>query len=186
MFDTFVKTPLTIDNTKNMALPSMRVLNRIAKSQSFIKAFYKKLNINYIMTNDIWEAFKVARDKLYPEPKTDWNLISARQAVKVMDNKISLYNLLKFVKNGTFRAVDQKVYQEEVELFKIIFDLKDIFVKSGALLESKDAITQKEVIAVIPKQLDKLKKGTLDQEMLALQELINNDFTKEFLQALTK
>lgn len=157
---------------------------KVAKHPLFIEGFFKKLKLKMTKTNDIWEAYQVARDQIYPTPEVDWQLISARKAVKLLNQKISLYNMLKFIKNKTFRSVNSKIYKEEVELFKVIFDLKDIFYQSGALIKTKEAISQKEVIAVIPKQINKLNKGKLDQEMSALVSLLQNDFTQEFLKKI--
>ncbi len=181
-----VKQKITIDIIIKSSMAKNKYINYLSKSKHLIKFIYKNLKIkNPPMTPDIWTAFKVSRDQLYPNPKKDWELISARQSVKVLDGRVSLYNILKLLKQGIFRVESGKIYKEEVELLKMVLDLKDIFIKSGTILPTED-VNGREVFAIIPKSIDKLKSPELNQELVSLKTLLNHPFGKIFIEELTK
>jgi hypothetical protein len=181
-----VKNKITFDNINYMCMTEFATLKYLQKSNKFVSFITTKLGIDNNMTSDIWEAFILARNKLYPQPLESWEKISARQAEKNLDNRISLYNILKLAKPeaGVLRTSDGKVYKEEIELLRTVLDLKDIFIKSGAILDTTDNITGKEIYAILPKSMDKLKTGELDQTLKVMKILVSHPFSREFIAEL--
>lgn len=161
----------------------MRVLEKLALKKPFIRKVEKYFNIN-VMTDSVWEAFVIARDEVLKEPQENWMLLSARGAEKYLDGRVNRHYIAKKAEEGVLRKTeDGKYYKPEIEMLRAILNIKDIFTQAGVILPTED-ISGKDVYAIIPVQIDKLKKSKFDQTFEALKLALQTPSIKVFLDKL--
>jgi hypothetical protein len=129
---------------------------------------------------DIWQAFILARDSLYPTI-TNNNALSLRKASDYLNGELSAMEIMVKANEKIFRKnANKKVYTQDLDLFKTISKVKDIFVKKQAIFETK-GIKGDDVIAVIPKKAFKLKKSEVDQNYIATMMILTDPFVEEWV-----
>jgi hypothetical protein len=158
-------------------------LQKISKNPGFREKLAVKLNISMTITQDIWSAFKAASHKLYPVLGPDEKIVSARQAEKDLDGRLTRYLILKKGEEKILRKAKEGFYKKEIDLLKIVLDLKDSFVRSGAILPTED-ISGKQVLAVIPASITIQGKSKLDQEFEAMKMLLQEPVIREIIKTL--
>lgn len=159
------------------------LLQKLFTRTDFKGLLCEKLNIQEMENiDDIWKAFILARNKNYPEINPNDGFISLRKAVDYIDDKLATKGIIeKKVEEGVFRRnADKKIAISDLKLFKIILDVKDMFVKGGAILPTK-GLKGEDVLAVIPKSINKLKRNEVDQKILATLMLLDNPFIQDFI-----
>lgn len=174
----------SLDQSKNICYMRIEpLLQKLFTRTDFKGLLCEKLNIQEMENiDDIWKAFILARNKNYPEINPNDGFISLRKAVDYIDDKLATKGIIeKKVEEGVFRRnADKKIAISDLKLFKIILDVKDMFVKGGAILPTK-GLKGEDVLAVIPKSINKLKRNEVDQKILATLMLLDNPFIQDFI-----
>lgn len=162
---------LTSSNFTDMNLSTF--LNKYKENTYLIAEVSSKYNIQ--MTEDlrdVWDALKIAFKK-YPAPTG--SLLSSRGASKELNGELSHTILLKKASEGIFTLIDGKFQKNEILEFKKIIDLKNFFMKTKVILETRDH-SNNQILAIIPTQVTKLGFSKLDQQLKANAMLLNDPF----------
>lgn len=157
--------------------------NRVLK-KLFLNYLHFDQNIN--MPNDIWESFKIARDRLYPENKiTQWTSVYSA-SIKQLEGQLSKFQVSGLAKKGVIRTNENgELAFEDVELVKLLIQASDVFKKEGFLVEGAD-IEGKRVLAVFPMESKKTGKTILESQTEAVASVLNNIFIKEWAKEMNK
>ncbi len=159
----------------------IRTITKYGSNRYFLAEVSNILKIDMTeKLNDFWSVFKEALKK-YP-PKIG-KLYSSRQASVYLSGGVSHSVLLKKSKEGVFNLIDGKFQQGELDEFKKLLDIKNMFLKTGVILETKDH-NDDDIFAIIPTRIDKLGFSKLDQELKASAMLLKDPFVLAYTRIL--
>lgn len=167
--------------SKQFTIDHITKIGMIKNNKILITKFFEKLNImNASMTDNVWEAIKIACYEIYPKFSDQSETITQRQAAKYLDEKISRQTLVNKAKAGYIRMKDSQFYLDEIKQIKVLLDLADILIDQKIILPTQD-VSGKDVYAIIPTSITAKGKSQQDQKIIAFYHAVKSPFIQKFL-----
>ena len=168
--------------SRHLSLDHLEKICMTINSKIIINSFFKKIGLmNQPLTDNVWEAIKIACNELYPNLGDSSEMITQRQASKLIDERISRQTLANKAKAGYIRTRDSKFYIDEIKQIKILLDLADILIEQKAIFPTQD-ISGKDVYAVIPTSITAKGRSFQDQKFVAMAHLMKSPVVLKFLE----
>ena len=141
-----------------------------------------------LKSNELWEAYKEARDELFPVTDTnESNWVSYYYASKtVLDEYLSIYQLQNLAKKGVVRInKEDKVFLPDIKLINILKNAVDSTKKVGLIAHEKD-YRGNDIIAVYPlKKMNQVGKTDFQHDIETVMEVYHSDFIQNVLHKYT-
>lgn len=157
------------------------------ENSTFRTAFLRDFSLTekeFMPLTNFQKAFIYIRNKDFPEPQADWELISSRDAAKILMGRYSHETVRDMAQTDKiFRLNNSKLYKPEIELYLKYLVWEDSMTRFGFIMDSKDE-SGRDVIVVLKKSITKEGKPEYKQRMAALEQSIKDPQVWEFLKKL--
>lgn len=144
--------------------------NKLIKFDKFREYICAKFNMSLEKDIKFWDAFVRARSIMYPSTKKSTDVLSLREAEKLLDGFISKTTIMNKVKSGVIESIEGKPLGRDIRLIASLLDY-DLKSRDAGFIEEGQDREGRQVIGVYFLKNSIKGQSVADQKLKALAKM---------------